>query len=128
MKNNYEIVKRFRDELITNLSSKATEVGLRFIVNGETKNQSPYILSCGFVGTKGEVLLHALASKGIYVGTGSACNSKHSGNRILSAMGRTKEEVECNIRLSFMAESADEDAELLASTIVELAQKHNSKK
>ena len=128
MKNNYEIVKRFRDELITNLSSKATEVGLKFIVNGETKNQSPYILSCGFVGTKGEVLLHALASKGIYVGTGSACNSKHSGNRILSAMGRTKEEVECNIRLSFMAESADEDAELLASTIVELAQKHNSKK
>ena len=124
----FERVKAFRASLIEKLSVKASECGLKFIVNGAQDNQSPYILSCGFVGTKGEVLLHALASQNIYVGTGSACNSKHSGNRILTAMGRNKDEVECNIRLSFMEETTREDVDSLSSTIVGLAKKHNADK
>lgn len=128
MQNNYVAVQDFKNRLIDCLEKKAGEHGLKFVLNGDKKTASPYILSCGFVGTKGEVLLHALASEGILVGTGSACNSKHSGNRILSAMGRSKEEVECNIRLSFRAETANENPEQIAEKIVYLAKKHNAKK
>lgn len=35
-----------------------------------------HILNVSFRGTKGEVLLHYLEQKGIYVSTGSACSSK----------------------------------------------------
>ncbi|MGO1033557.1 cysteine desulfurase family protein, partial [Clostridioides difficile] len=38
-----------------------------------------HILNVSFRGTKGEVLLHYLEQKGIYVSTGSACSSKKKG-------------------------------------------------
>ncbi|MBU3158234.1 cysteine desulfurase [Clostridium frigoris] len=63
---------------------------------------TPYILSVSFKGVKGEVLLHALEQKGIYVSTGSACSSKsHKTSEILEAIGRTSEEQIGTIRFSF---------------------------
>lgn len=41
-----------------------------------SKYSSPYILSLTFKNIKGETVLHALETKNILVGTGSACNSK----------------------------------------------------
>lgn len=126
MQENYEKVKIFKKDLINSIKEYASDAEIEFIVNGDEKTSSPYILSCGFIGTKGEVLLHSLEEVGILVGTGSACNSKHSGNRTLSAMGRTENEVNCNIRLSFSPESTDFDAEKIAKIIVERAKKHNN--
>ena len=126
IENNYDKVKEFKLNLINNLSKLAKKEQVEFVVNGSIENSSPYILSCGFLGTKGEVLLHALEAKGILVGTGSACNSKHSGNRILSAMGKSASEVECNIRISFNHDTPSEDVENLAKIIVGCAKQHNN--
>lgn len=66
-----------------------------------TANSSPNILSLGFEGVKGEILVHMLEQNQIYVSTGSSCNSKHTGNRVLVAMGKTKQQEAGNIRISF---------------------------
>ena len=65
-------------------------------------NYTPYILSVTFKRVKGEVLLHSLEDKGIYVSTGSACSSKsHKSSEILKALGRTSEEQGGTVRFSF---------------------------
>ena len=63
---------------------------------------TPYILSVSFIGVKGEVLVHALEEKGIYVSTGSACSSKnHKSSEVLKCIGRSIEEQGGTIRFSF---------------------------
>lgn len=61
----------------------------------------PNILSISVLGLNAETILNALSAKEIYVGLGSACSSKKSGNRVLEAMNKTKQEILGNIRLSF---------------------------
>lgn len=67
----------------------------------------PYILQIRFCGVRGEVLLHALEKYNIYISTGSACSSKKKTNRILDAMGKTYEEIQEVVRISFAPEDVD---------------------
>ena len=46
-----------------------------------------HILNVSFKDVRGEVLLHYLEQKGIYVSTGSACSSKKKGSHVLNAIG-----------------------------------------
>ncbi|MBQ0018137.1 MAG: cysteine desulfurase [Clostridiales bacterium] len=62
----------------------------------------PSVLNLSFAGTRGEVLLHTLEQDGIYVSTGSACASHHTGDsHVLQAMSLTHKEIEGAIRFSF---------------------------
>ncbi len=72
------------------------------VLNGPDIDEgAPHILNLSFLGVRGEVLLHALEEKGIYVSTGSACSARRAGkNRILTAMGITGERQEGAIRMS----------------------------
>lgn len=74
------------------------------IINSKLNSYfTPYILSVSFKGVKGEVLLHSLEEKGIYVSTGSACSSKsnNKNSEVLKALGRTLEDQKGTIRFSF---------------------------
>ena len=74
------------------------------IINSKLEDSfTPYILSASFKGVKGEVLLHCLEEKGIYVSTGSACSAKspNKNSEILKALGRNLEEQKGTIRFSF---------------------------
>lgn len=54
------------------------------------ESSSPYVVCVSFPGLRGEVLLHALESEGLYVSTGSACSSNKKqteGSHVLRAMG-----------------------------------------
>lgn len=67
-----------------------------------SREGAPHILNVSFKNVRGEVLVHYLEDKGIYVSTGSACSSKvKSDNRILKAIGLEKEYVDGTIRISF---------------------------
>ena len=57
-------------------------------------------LNVSFRGVRGEVLLHYLEQKEIYVSTGSACSSKKKGSHVLNAIGLTPDEIEGAIRFS----------------------------
>lgn len=61
---------------------------------------APHILNISFKNVRGEVLIHFLEQKGIYVSTGSACSSKSRNNRILEAINLKEEYLDGTIRIS----------------------------
>lgn len=61
---------------------------------------APHILNISFKKVRGEVLVHYLEQKGIYVSTGSACSSKSRNNRILEAINLDSELMDGTIRIS----------------------------
>ena len=88
------------------------------IVINSPENASPYVLSLSFKGVRGETLVHVLEEKGVIVGTGSACSSKKGSlNRTLENIGKTKEENEGAIRISFSFETKFEEVKTACQTI-----------
>ncbi|MDI3481942.1 MAG: cysteine desulfurase [Tepidanaerobacteraceae bacterium] len=86
---------------------------------------APHILNISFLGVRGEILLHSLESHGIYVSTGSACSSNKSGkSHVLSAMGKTAEEIDGAIRFSLSPfltlEDIDYTVEILKKEVAEI--------
>ncbi len=65
------------------------------------ETSAPHIISVGFAGIRGEVLLHALEDKGICVSSGSACASNHPAiSGVLKGIGTRKEYLDATLRLS----------------------------
>ena len=57
-------------------------------IYGDLENRLPNTTNIAFQGVKGEEILFVLENEGIYVGTGSACNSQNAEpSHVLSAMG-----------------------------------------
>ena len=92
------------------------------LINGPAPEEgAPHILNVSFLGVRGEVLLHALEEKKIYVSTGSACSAHKKGkNRILNAMGVTGERQEGAIRFSFSAFNTPGEMDETAAAIADL--------
>lgn len=88
-----------KQSLLENISD------LDFEINGDIEHSVPNILSLSFSDVKGEILVHMLEQDEVFVSTGSSCNSKHSGNRILLGMGKNKKQEAGNIRISFCEEN-----------------------
>ncbi|MGH4124112.1 MAG: cysteine desulfurase family protein [Clostridium sp.] len=87
------------------------------IINSKLEERfTPYILSASFIGVKGEVLLHSLEEKGIYVSTGSACSAKNpnKSSEVLKALGRNLEEQKGTIRFSFSQYNNKEQIDYVA--------------
>ena len=79
------------------------------LVNG-SGDMSSYILNVSFLGIKAEILLHALEAHDIFVSTGSACSTnKPMPSKVLTAMGRSREEIMGAVRFSFNKELTLED-------------------
>ena len=85
----------------------------------ETKRSSPYILSISYKGVNGETLMRALENE-IIIGTGSACGSKTAGNRVLEAIGLSKERVKSSVRVSFDPSLSISDVEFASKKIYEV--------
>jgi cysteine desulfurase len=80
-----------------------------------------HIVSISFPNVKGEVLLHHLEAKGIYVSTGSACSSSgKSKSHVLKAMGVAPELLDGTIRISFSEFNEQEDIEKLKEALEEI--------
>ena len=95
---NYKKVKEIKEYFIERLGN------IKNIRINSPSEQffTPYILSVSFIGIRGEVLLHLLEEKGIYVSTGSACSSRgNSDSHVLQALGLKAGEVKGTIRFSF---------------------------
>ena len=99
-------------------SDTGAESSIQFLpVRGFVLQQSPSIVNFRFAPVEGEVMLHHLEKKRIYVGLGSAC-SAHSKepSKILTGIGLSPEEARCSLRISFGPQNtlADVDAFLEA--------------
>ncbi len=96
---------------------KLQDSGLKYIINGTLNNTLDNILSVSFLGVRGEVLLHCLEKYEIYVSTGSACSSKKVGNRVLSSMGLSNEQMQGNIRFSFSEYNTKAEIDVVISAL-----------
>lgn len=91
------------------------------------ENSSPYILNISFRNVRGEVLLHYLEDKDIYVSTTSACSSKGTEkSHVLESMGLKDKEIEGAIRFCFSYENTKKDldytVEVLKESVTEIRQ------
>lgn len=102
-------------EGLRNLSSHSPNLKIRFNLSAvdDPARQSPAIVNFSFPPVEGEVLLHHLEEKNIYVGLGSACsaNSKEP-SKILTGIGLSREEARCSLRVSFSRQTTLEEIDI----------------
>ena len=85
-------------------------------------NDFPYILNISVLGVKGEVLLHSLEMKSVYVSTGAACSSKKKNqSHVLQALKLNDASLDSAIRISFGKENSMEDIEMAANWLLEIS-------
>ena len=120
-----EKMNSLREALISVITSDEM---LKSISMTLPESHAPHILNITLPSIKSETALHYLSSLGIYVSSGSACssNSKHSSSALV-AYGRSIEEADSSIRISFSPENTLEDVHALAdglrSALTRLARK-----
>ena len=95
------------------------------IVNANTKQKVPQILSLTFVGVDGESLLTKLDMQGVAVSTGSACLSNSlSVSNVLTAIGLNNDNARCTIRISIGKNNSYEELDraiaVIAKSVEEL--------
>ena len=79
---------------------------------------APHIINFAISGIRGEVLVHALESKEIFISTTSACSSRQKQpSRTLLAMGVPEEEAEFSVRISLSYENTMEEAREFISAL-----------
>jgi len=87
------------------------------VVINSPENSVYSILNVAFPGLKSEVLLHILESNGIYVSTGSACNSKKKLNYVLKAMNLKENVIDASVRFSLGEFNTEEDIEFCVDVL-----------
>lgn len=82
------------------------------------ETSAPHIISVGFAGIRSEVLLHALEEKGIYVSSGSACNSNHPQvSGVLKGIGAGQEYLDATLRFSMSEFTTGEEIDYTLETL-----------
>ncbi len=107
LEENYKKVAEVKNYFIGKLQSISDAK-----INSSGEEYSPYVLSVSFRGVRGEVLLHSLEAKGIYVSTGSACSAKgNKESHVLHAIMLKPEEIQGTIRFSFSEYNTKEEVD-----------------
>lgn len=83
------------------------------------ENNSPYILTVGVGGLRGETILHEADDNGLIIGTGSACasNEKKRFSRVILACGISEELADGILRISFSLENTVQEIERAAEIL-----------
>lgn len=95
-------------------------------VNGKTgEDSAPHIVSVSFEGIRGEVLLHSLEDRGIYVSSGSACSSnnhagKQKGSKTLRNIHLKENLLDSTLRFSFSVHTTEEEIDYALEVLGEL--------
>ena len=106
-----------RTYLLEGLKTEIPDISINSPERTEASKESgesvccPSILNVSFLGCRGEVLLHSLEQRDIYVSTGAACSSKKKGSHVLAAAGLAAPLTEGAIRFSFSEFNTIEEME-----------------
>ena len=115
----YAIIKEnfTKTEKLKNLLWEKLDKSLFTKISGE--DCSPYILTVGADGLRGETILHEANDNGLIIGTGSACasNEKKRYSRTILACGVSESLADGILRLSFSAENSEQEAEQAAEIL-----------
>lgn len=92
---NFSCVTKLKEEFLRELTNNFD------VIINSTDVCSPYIISFAVLKVKAETILHMAEEQGVLISNGSACSSKHTDNRILSAMGIDANTIASSVRVSF---------------------------
>jgi cysteine desulfurase len=112
-------------EGLKNLQERITQLRIRFnsLIDEDIMHQSPGMVNFSFPPVEGEVILHHLEAKGIYVGLGSACSAQSKEpSRILMGIGLSEEQARCSLRISFSRHNTIEEIDLFLEAFAEAYQ------
>ena len=102
----------------TRLAERLLSLPDAYLNGPAPEDGAPHILNVSFRGVRGEVLLHALEQREIYVSTGSACSAHKKGNnRVLAAAGVRGARQEGALRLSLCPFNTLEEMDRAAEEI-----------
>ena len=109
---NYENLRRLNDLLWEKLDKS-------LFTRISPNNNSPYILTVGVEGLRGETILHEVNDKGLIIGTGSACasNEKKRYSRVILACGIAESIADGILRFSLSPENTVEEIETAAEIL-----------
>jgi cysteine desulfurase len=111
-----ESMGQLRDFLRTEIQRLVPEVITNTPIDADV---APHILHLSFPDIRGEVLLHALETDGVYVAIGSACNSKiKKYSHVLEAMRLSTSHKEGAVRFSLSSETSKSDIDYAVEKIV----------
>jgi cysteine desulfurase len=103
-KNHIQCLSQYLVQGLKGLEEKISELEVCFnsLPDADVTKQSPGIINFSFPPVEGEVILHHLEEKNIYVGLGSACSAQSKEpSRILMGSGLSVEQARCSLRVSF---------------------------
>jgi cysteine desulfurase len=113
---NYRKVRLLKDLFIEKLTR--SDISHKIMSPGDG---SPYIINVAFEGVRGEVLLHHLEQRGIYVSTGSACSSRRkTRSHVLEAMGIPGDLIDGAVRFSFSPFNTEQEVGMAVKTLKEI--------
>ena len=115
LKDRISKMNSLRDRLIKRITTDEvlSEISLTL-----PENHAPHILNLTLPSIKSETMLHYLSSEGIFVSSGSACSS--NGGHVSSALtayGRSSEDADSSIRVSFSASNTEDDVDALCEAL-----------
>lgn len=113
MNDNFNKVKDLRDTFKNEIISRVPDI----IINSD--NDNPYVLNISFKDVNAESLILMLSLKGIYVSSGSACNSRGTEvSRVLQTIGVPKDYIYGTIRVSFSPDNTFSEIMTAANEII----------
>lgn len=108
--------RRLRRILREEIKSRFPEA----VIHGSEARAAPHILSVGFPGVDGEMLLFHLNRRGIAVSMGSACTSESmEPSHVLTALGVPEPLIQSTIRISLGGPTREEDLDRLLAVLPE---------
>lgn len=125
-------VERMHDDLDHAVTLRKTLLnelrssGVTFRINGSPSG-IPGIVSLSFANQNGERLLHRLDLMGIYVSTGSACDSGRSSiSHVLKEIMLEDLYANGTIRISLSRDNTEEEMRLIAQSIAKITRRNDS--
>lgn len=105
---------QLRSYLIEQIEKELPEISLSI-----PQKSAPHILNLTLPYIKSETMLHFLSREGICVSSGSACssNGQHHPSSALLAFGRTNEEADASLRISFSQHNTKEEIDALINAM-----------
>lgn len=125
---NLSHVRELSERLIEGIRAEVPDVQ----INGPEQNGDPgtdkwlpYIVNISLKDTRGEVMLHMLEQKDIFVSTGSACSSHKKGfSHVLESMGVNGNMAEGALRFSLSCDNTEEEIDYTIKAVAEAAEEH----
>ncbi len=112
-----------RDHLESELAARLPGV----VFHGKVSPRTPNTSSLRIEGCEAAAMMVLLDRAGVCVSAGSACHTgSHSISHVLAAMGLSREQASCTLRLSLSRFTTAEDVEAAISNIVHAAEKVRS--